>query len=63
MDIVLVLPTQLFENNKLIDKNSIVYIYEHPLFFTDYPCHKLKLILHRSTMKFYYDFIINISVK
>ena len=59
MNIVLIFPTQLFENNKLINENSIVYILEHKLFFTDYQYHKLKLILHRSTMKFYYDYIID----
>ena len=57
MDSVLILPNQLFEDNKLINKNTYVYIYEHPVYFTKYDYHKLKLILHRSTMKQYEDYI------
>ncbi|ARF10033.1 deoxyribodipyrimidine photolyase-related protein [Indivirus ILV1] len=57
MDTVLVLPTQLFEDNKLISHDSHVYIYEHPVYFTDYNYHKLKLIMHRASMKYYQDYI------
>jgi deoxyribodipyrimidine photolyase-related protein len=57
MNVLLILPNQLFENNKLITKASHVYLYEHPIFFTKYKYHKLKLILHRSTMKNYKDYI------
>lgn len=60
MDIVIILPNQLFELNKLVNRNSFVYIYEHPLYFTYYKYHKLKLILHRATMKQYYDYLIKI---
>ncbi len=58
MQNVIILPTQLFEINKLIDKNSSVLIYEHPIYFTAYKYHKLKLIFHRSTMKCYMDHIV-----
>lgn len=58
MNIIIVLPNQLFEFNKLINKNSFVYIYEHPLYFTHYKYHKLKLTLHRATMKEYYDHLL-----
>lgn len=54
---VIVLPNQLIENNKLIKKNSRVYIYEHPKFFTKYKYHKIKIMLHRSAMKMYSDHI------
>ena len=58
MKTVIVLPNQLFEDNKLIDKNTTVYIYEHPTYFTLFKYHKLKLILHRSSMKYYEDYLI-----
>lgn len=57
MDIVLILPNQLFEQNKSIGKTSKVYLYEHPFYFTTYKYHKLKLILHRSSMKYYEDYV------
>ena len=57
MEAVLVLPNQLFESNKLIGTNTFVYIVEHPIYFTQFKYHKLKLILHRATMKMYYDII------
>lgn len=59
-----------FNNNEDVLYNSII-IYEHPVNFTYYNYHKLKLILHRSSMKYYQsvlvDYIknngINIKVK
>jgi len=57
MNIVLILPNQLFEDNKLIGKNSQIYLCEHPFYFTGYKYHKLKLILHRSSMKHYEDHV------
>ncbi len=54
---ILVLPTQLFEDNILINKESNVYIYEHPVYFTQYNYHKLKFIMHRATMKYYMDYL------
>lgn len=57
--IIVVLPNQLFKDSEIILKRSqdVVYIVEHPLFFSSYPYHKLKLILHRSTMKMYFDYL------
>ena len=64
MNIIFILPNQLFENNKLINKNTKVYIYEHPIYFTKYQYHKLKLILHRATMKNYAEYLqTNIGCK
>ena len=58
METVIILPNQLFENNKLINSNTKVYIYEHNMYFTKYKYHKLKLILHRATMKNYEDYLL-----
>ena len=57
MDDVFIFPNSLFKNNPLINKKTIVHIIEHPVFFTKYSYHKLKLILHRATMKYYADYI------
>jgi deoxyribodipyrimidine photolyase-related protein len=56
MNIILIFPTQLFENIQLI-KDKQVYLIEEPIYFTDYNYHKLKLAYHRATMKYYYDYL------
>jgi deoxyribodipyrimidine photolyase-related protein len=65
---VIILPTQLFEDNFILkhqnQKNKQkVFLYEHPVYFTKYKFHKLKLILHRATMKRYLRFLADNSVK
>ena len=45
-----------FENNKNNQKMNII-LFEHPYFFTKYLFHKMKLILHRSSMKNYLDLL------
>jgi deoxyribodipyrimidine photolyase-related protein len=64
MNIILIFPTQLFKDIKLI-KNKYVYLIEEPIYFTNYNYHKLKLAYHRATMKYYYDYLKknNINVK
>jgi deoxyribodipyrimidine photolyase-related protein len=57
MEVVIILPNQLFEDNKMINQKTQVYLYEHPVNFTLYKYHKLKLILHRSSMKSYQDYL------
>ena len=64
MEIILIFPTQLFEDIKLL-KDKLVYLIEEPLYFTYYNYHKLKIAYHRATMKYYFDYLKknNISVK
>jgi len=60
MKIALILPNQLFENPTMLDtfdKNDIIILYEHPLYFTDFKYHNMKLVMHRATMKFYFDYL------
>ena len=57
VDYFVILPIHLFKDNNYINQNTKVFIIEHPLYFTKYKYHKLKLILHRSTMKYYADYI------
>ena len=55
MNIFIILPTQLFEYNEYLDKMDKIYIIEDEFYFTSKKFHKQKLILHRASMKYYYD--------
>jgi deoxyribodipyrimidine photolyase-related protein len=57
--ILLIFSNQLFENNELLKLAKKIYIIEDELYFKKYKYHKMKLILHRATMKYYYDYIYN----
>ena len=54
---VLILPNQLFEDSILLSKSNNIYLLEDSTYFTKYPFHKMKLILHRASMKFYYNYV------
>jgi len=54
---VLIFPHQLFEEHPALDSESVVYLVEEFLFFRQYKFHKQKLVLHRSSMKFYQDYL------
>ena len=56
MNKFLILPNQLFEK-KYLDKKFEYLIYEHPDFYTKYNFNKKKLILHRASMKYYFDYL------
>lgn len=51
--ISIIFPHQLYEKNAAISKNRKIILVEEWLFFRQYSFHKLKLILHRSSMKRY----------
>jgi len=55
MKIFIILPTQLFEENKYLDDVDEIYIIEEPFYFSERPYHKQKIILHRASMKYYFD--------
>jgi deoxyribodipyrimidine photolyase-related protein len=55
MKITLIFPVHLFENNDLLNNDNKKIIIEEPVYFTKYNTHKLKLILHRASMKKYAD--------
>lgn len=57
METVIIYPNSLFEDNHLINSKSTVYLVEDPVYFTDYNYHKIKLILHRASMKYYQDYL------
>lgn len=52
----LILPNQLFDASYL-DKKYKIIIWECPHFFKDYNYNKKKLVLHRASMKYYYDYL------
>lgn len=56
MDIFVILPHQLYDV-KYLDKKYKYIIYEHPHYFESYNYNKKKLILHRGSMIYYYDYL------
>lgn len=57
MNVGLIFPHQLFEQNPLIDTCDRIYMVEEFLFFRQYRFHKQKIAFHRASMKFYADFL------
>jgi deoxyribodipyrimidine photolyase-related protein len=51
----IILPTQLFEKNNYLKNMDEIYLIEDPFYFTNKKFHKQKLVLHRASMKYYYD--------
>jgi deoxyribodipyrimidine photolyase-related protein len=62
--IFVILPHQLFDV-KLLSKYKTyqIILWEHPHYFKAYNYNKKKLILHRSSMKYYYDFLVKKKFK
>lgn len=56
-DIFIIWPNTLFEDIRIPNNITKILIIEHPLFFTMYNYHKMKLVLHRASMKFYQDWL------
>lgn len=56
MNYLVILPNQLFDKKYLL-KNYKIIIYEHPHYFNSFKYNKKKLILHYSSMKYYYDYL------
>jgi len=59
MKYIIILPTQLFEYNDIIEDDTTIFLIEHPVYFTEYSYHKMKLVLHRATMRYYNDYLID----
>jgi deoxyribodipyrimidine photolyase-related protein len=54
----IVFPHQLFREHPGLSQSKIVYLVEEWLFFHQYRFHQQKLLLHRSTMQMYADYLI-----
>ncbi len=59
----IIFPNQLFEHNKLIANCHTIYLVEEWLFFKQYNFHKRKIAFHRSSMKFYENYLQSKSIK
>lgn len=51
-----ILPHQLFRKEHL-DKKYEYIIWEHPHYFESYKYNKKKILMHRASMKYYYDYL------
>jgi deoxyribodipyrimidine photolyase-related protein len=58
---LLILPHQLYSinvlKNFLLKETKDIILWEHPHYFKKYNYNKKKLILHRASMKYYYDYL------
>ncbi len=57
-EVVLIFPHQLFKQHPALQKIREVYLLEEWLFFRQYNFHQQKLMLHRSSMKFYENYLL-----
>ena len=53
----LIFPNQLFKGNPLLEKSGLFLLIEETLFFHHFKFHVQKLILHRSSMKYYESYL------
>jgi len=58
MEVSIVFPHQLYQKHPALDKNKPVYLIEEWLYFKQYRFHKQKLVLHRASMQFYKQYLI-----
>ena len=67
INIILIYPTQLFDINiyykVLVDNNikTFFILLEDDYFFNKYKYHKLKLILHKASMEYFYKQLVNLN--
>ena len=54
MNNFIILPQQLYEK-KFFPKKYKYILYEHPQYFKKYNFNKKKLIMHRASMKLFFD--------
>ena len=52
----LILPHQLFETKHLNESYKYI-IWEHPHYFKSYNYNKKRILMHRASMKYYYDYL------
>lgn len=65
-NIGLIFPHQLFKNNPILEHVTKVYLIEDSLFFgdkhTQLTFHKQKLVFHRASMQYYYQYLLGQGV-
>jgi len=55
-------PHQLFKVNPIVDKSQPIYLVEETLYFNQYAFHKQKLVLHRASMQFYNQHLMDMGM-
>lgn len=55
MSALILLPNTLFEYHEIYDQVEKIYLIEHGVYFEMYTYHQMKLVMHRATMKHFYD--------
>ena len=53
----IIFPTQLFKFSSVLKKDRIIFLVEEKRYFSDFKFHKHKLILHRASMRYYFDYL------
>ncbi len=59
----LIFSNQLFSNSPVLSKEREVFLVEEKRYFCDFKFHKNKLVLHRSSMKYYENFLLKQGFK
>jgi deoxyribodipyrimidine photolyase-related protein len=54
----IIFPHQLYKTHPAISKDRPIVLIEEYLYFNQYLFHKKKLVLHRASMQFYYDYLL-----
>ncbi len=54
----IVFPNQLFKKSILLESKVKIILVEEDLFFNQFNFHKQKISFHRSTMKFYENYLL-----
>jgi len=57
MNNFVILPNQLFSKNHLNKKKYKYIIWEHPHYFKKYKYNKKKILLHKASMEYYFDYL------
>lgn len=56
-NILIILPNQLFDIKYIDKKTNKIILWEHSQYFKKYKYNKKKIMLHRASMKYYYDYL------
>jgi deoxyribodipyrimidine photolyase-related protein len=62
-NVSIIFPHQLFKDNPVVQKGRKVYLIEEVLFFNQYQFHQQKIVLHRSSMKFYEHYLVKKGIE
>ena len=57
-EVTVIFPHQLFKTHPAVIKERTIFLVEEWLYFKQYHFHQQKLILHRATMQFFQNYLI-----